>query len=77
VNIDEIIELLEAERQRLTKAIAILSPPGHRGSPKATYAKRQQLSAAARKRISTAQRKRWAALKNKKKDEANGSHAAG
>jgi hypothetical protein len=57
---ERIIANLEAERDRLEKAIAALkgSRPG-----KTRNGRRRHLSAAAKKRISDAQKKRWAAQK--------------
>jgi exonuclease VII small subunit len=58
---ERIIAKLEAERDRLDKAIAALKggKPGKTGSGK----RGRHLSAAAKKRISIAQKKRWAAQK--------------
>ena len=58
---EQVIEELEAERERLDRAIAVLQAshigavksPGRRG--------RRHMSAEARRRISQAQKKRWAA----------------
>lgn len=63
VNIDEIIEALEIEKDRLTGVIAVLSPKARRGRRKG-----RRLSAAARKRISEGMRRNWAARKGRPKD---------
>ncbi len=61
-----IIAELEAERDRLNRAIAALQVSGGgRGRTTAKHANggKRHLSAAARKRISEAMKKRWAARK--------------
>jgi hypothetical protein len=75
MNIDEILETMEAERDRLDQAIAILR--GH-GTGKRTWATglrraRGPQSAAARLRISQAMKKTWAERKKRLKSQRNQS----
>lgn len=60
MNTREILATLEAERDRLDKAISALQ-----GTPRARRARK--MSAEARKRISEATKKRWAAWRKKNK----------
>jgi len=66
MNLNEVIDQLHAERDRLDQAIAALegSAP-RRGRPPKGFAgsKRRVMSAAARRRISAAMKARWAARK--------------
>jgi hypothetical protein len=68
---EEIIDALKAERERLSRAIAVLegsSRGARRGRPPGGSRKGpRRMSAAARARISAAQKKRWAAVKAAKK----------
>lgn len=59
MNLEEIIAILEQERDRLNAAIEALSGSERKGGrpPK------RHLSAAARRKISLAQKKRWAERK--------------
>jgi hypothetical protein len=59
VNIDEIVQDIEAEISRLEKVRALLT--GHTAPLK--RGKRSTMSAEGRERIAAAQRKRWAAKK--------------
>lgn len=60
-----IIAALEAERDRLNRAIAVLKrSPGRTASDKADR-RRRPMSAAARRRIGLAMKKRWAERKKK------------
>ena len=62
---ETIIAELEAERDRIERAIAVLQGK-KRGAGRpagATDGRRRRLSAAARKRISDGMKKRWAARK--------------
>jgi hypothetical protein len=68
MDINEILQQLEAEHERLTTAIAALNgqPKSRRG-----YGKRKTtgtMSASARKRISIAQKARWKAQKAQAED---------
>jgi hypothetical protein len=64
-----IIEELEAERDRLDRALAALQRStnrrarGRTAGPTPIKGRKRHMSAAARKRISDAQKKRWAARK--------------
>lgn len=62
MNIQDVLERLEIQRDNLEKAIAILSDKN--GRPRS--GKKHHLSAAARHRISQAQKKRWAEQKRRK-----------
>lgn len=63
MQIDEIVRDLEAERDRLTQAIAALrSGTKRRGRPPG---RRRQLSEEARRRISLGMKRRWAERKKK------------
>jgi len=59
---------LQAERDRLDRAITALQGGKRRGRPPGTNTAgtKRHMSAAARRRISLAQKKRWAVLKTKK-----------
>jgi hypothetical protein len=59
MNIDEIMQTIDAEISRLEKVRALLT--GHTAPLK--RAKRSKMSAEGRARIAAAQRKRWAAKK--------------
>jgi hypothetical protein len=67
MSLEDVIEQLHAERDRLDEAIAALegSSPSRRGRPPKGNARTGQhmMSAAARKRISVAMKARWAARK--------------
>ena len=66
MNLNEVIDQLHAERNRLDQAIAALegSAPRRGRPPKGIVGtKRRVLSVAARKRISAAMKARWAARK--------------
>jgi hypothetical protein len=68
MNLEEIVEQLKAERERLDNAIAVLN--GASGTQTTQNTGRpgpRKMSAAARARISAAQKKRWAAQKAGKK----------
>ena len=69
MNLEQIIESLDAQIARLQKARALLSGTGS-GSVGAGRGRRRgsrQMSAEARKRISDAQKKRWAKVRAGKK----------
>jgi len=58
---EQIIQELEAERERLDRAIAVLQS-SHIGAVKSSGRRgRRHMSAEARRRISQAQKRRWAA----------------
>ena len=64
MDIRRIIEVLEAEKERLEQAMAILNSPssnGRRRSP--IFRRRRRLSVAAKRRISEMMKKRWAEKK--------------
>jgi hypothetical protein len=61
MNTDEVVAQLKTERDRLDKAIAVLTESG-RGKGRG---KKRRMSTAGRKRISMAQKKRWALIKKK------------
>lgn len=63
VNIEEIIEALKIEKDRLTRVIYILRPKGERGVRKG-----RRLSVTARKRISEGMRRNWASRKERAKE---------
>ena len=75
MNIDEILETMEAERDRLDQAIAILRGHGSRKRTGAAGLRRARgpQSAAARLRISRAMRKTWAERKKRLKAHRNQS----
>ena len=58
-----IIDALEAERDRLDRAIAALRGARRGRKPGRPAGGVRQMSAAARRRISQAQKKRWAAVR--------------
>jgi hypothetical protein len=58
---DDVVARLKAERDRLDKAIAVLTERG-RGKGRG---KKRRMSTEGRKRISMAQKKRWALIKRK------------
>jgi hypothetical protein len=58
-----IIGTLEAQRDRLDRAIAALRGGARRVRRRSRLAGVRMMSAAARRRISLAQKKRWAAVK--------------
>jgi hypothetical protein len=64
MDMNELIEQLQAERYRIDAAIKLLSGSGSTTPIKAT-GKRKMMSVAGRKRISEAIKKRWAAAKKK------------
>ncbi len=61
----EILAELEAEKDRLDRAIAALDGSTGRGRHSGTRRPRRQLSAAAKNRISAAMKKAWARRKKK------------
>lgn len=66
MNVEEILESLKQERQRIDKAIAALGGGGSRGGWGSSGGRRRgvrHMSAEARARISAAQKKRWAMRK--------------
>jgi hypothetical protein len=63
LRIDEIIEELEIERERLEEVIAVLNPKKRRGARKG-----RRLSAAVRRRISEGMRRSWEARKERAKE---------
>lgn len=63
LNIEEIIEELEAKRERLTRVIAVLNPKKERGARRG-----RRLSAMARKRISEGMRRNWATRKEQSRE---------
>lgn len=62
MNIEDVVQRLEIQRDNVEKAIAILSSKN--GRPRG--GRKHHLSAAARLRISQAQKKRWAEQKKRK-----------
>jgi hypothetical protein len=72
MNLQEVVDQLRAERNRLDQAISALEGPSapRRGRPPksstTTGSGRRVMSAAARKRISEAMKARWAARKKRK-----------
>ncbi len=73
--IEQILPLLIAERDRLSRAIEVLQRPEKlRGRPAkgaipsstAEAPKKRHVSAAARRKMAEAQKRRWAAIKAKK-----------
>jgi ABC-type transporter Mla subunit MlaD len=67
-NLNSVLAQLNAERDRLSQAIAALEAVAVIGrSRKARGRGSRVLSAEARKRIADAQRKRWTAFRKKKK----------
>jgi hypothetical protein len=63
---EQILALLLAERDRLSRAIEALGGPKRRGRPPGTRTvpkRKWTLSAAGRRAIAEGQRKRWAAIK--------------
>jgi hypothetical protein len=82
MNTDELIRLLIDERNRIDKAIKLLSDSSSTAPTKATKPaknavtlthkrKKGTMSAAGRKRVADAQRKRWAAAKKAAKTVKN------
>ena len=73
MDIQDILNDLKRERERLDRAIAALEGPGvgRRGRPAGSTASapgpRRHMSAAARKRISEMMKQRWAERKRKAK----------
>ena len=65
MNIEEIVESLKQERNRIDAAIAALDETGSRGGWNSSRGRRavRHMSAKARARISAAQKKRWALRK--------------
>jgi hypothetical protein len=60
VNVADILADLEAQRERIDRAIAALAKGSNGRTHYGGRRRRKPLSAAARKRISDAQKKRWA-----------------
>jgi hypothetical protein len=69
MNTIEILKELEAERDRLNQAIAILSKRRWTRHTRLTRKARRAMSAAARRRISMGMKKRWAERKKTVVDE--------
>ena len=86
---EQIVSLLVAERDRISRAIEALQGPAPRGRPRATPStntapapsasapipKKRRVSAAGRKAIAEAARRRWATIKASKAPEAANSAA--
>ena len=67
VNIAEVVEDLQREREVLNKAIAALTPLTAKNSTGlSSNGTRRPLSAAARRKIAAAQRARWAKVRQQK-----------
>jgi len=64
---DNIIDALRQERNRIDAAIAALNGSGMKRRPGGSVRGPRKMSAEARARISAAQKKRWAKVKAKKK----------
>lgn len=61
MDIQQIIGALEAEKERLDRAISILNSGSSNGRHKSPmFRRRRHLSVAAKRRISEAMKKRWA-----------------
>ena len=70
MNVDQVVQQLKEQRDRLDAAIQALQGARGRGRPPGSTnksGKRRSLSPAARKRISQAMKKRWAERKKAKK----------
>jgi hypothetical protein len=70
MNVEEIIQSLKEERNRIDAAIAALGGSGsssHARTSTNGTRKRRTMSAEAKARISAAQKKRWAKIKTAKK----------
>jgi hypothetical protein len=70
MNLDEILNELRQQSDRITNAIAALEgitsePHRRRGRPPKAHRQRRHMSAAARERISVAMKQRWAKWKGK------------